>query len=34
MHFLLLPFTRRYATYTGALIAAILLLPASFKDAV
>jgi glutamate synthase domain-containing protein 2 len=33
MRYLLLPFTRRYTTYTGALVAAILLLPLSFKDA-
>ena len=34
MRYLLLPFTRRYATYAGALVAAILLLPLSFNDPV
>ena len=32
MRYLLLPFTRRYVTYAGALVAAILLLILSFSD--
>ena len=34
MRYLLLPFTRRYVTYAGALVATILLLPLSFNDPV
>ena len=34
MRYLLLPFTRRYVTYAGALVAAILLLVLSFSDPV
>jgi glutamate synthase domain-containing protein 2 len=34
MRYLLLPFTRRYATYAGALVAAILLLPLSLHNPV
>ena len=34
MRYLLLPFTRRYVTYAGALVAAILLLILSFSDPV
>jgi hypothetical protein len=32
MRYLLLPFTRRYVTYSGALVAMILLLLLSFSD--
>jgi glutamate synthase domain-containing protein 2 len=34
MRYLLLPFTRRYVTFAGAIAAAILLLPLSFNDTV
>ena len=34
MRYLLLPFTRRYVTYSGALVATILLLLLSFSDPV
>jgi len=34
MRYLLLPFTRRFVTYAGALVATILLLPHSFSDPV
>ena len=33
MRYLLLPFTRRYVTFAGALVAAIVLLPLSVNDA-
>ena len=34
MRYLLLPFTRRYVTYAGALVAAIVLLVLSFSNPV